>query len=99
LFALATRFLEYPFVKIGIKNLFSLFLPLLAVGFCFLLVEPLSAQTFTNLYSFSATSPQAPSSNSDGAYPVAGLVLSGSTLYGTAEEGGSSHDGSVFAVH
>jgi uncharacterized repeat protein (TIGR03803 family) len=37
--------------------------------------------------------------NSDGASPQAGLVLWGSTLYGTAPEGGSSGNGAVFAVN
>jgi hypothetical protein len=37
---------------------------------------------FTNLYSFT--------NGSDGADPVAGLVLSGNTLYGTAQYGGDS---------
>ena len=35
--------------------------------------------------------------NSDGAYPVAGLVLSGDTLYGTAPEGGRGY-GTVFSM-
>ena len=37
--------------------------------------------------------------NSDGAYPHAGLILSGNTLYGTAYGGGSSGNGTVFAVN
>jgi uncharacterized repeat protein (TIGR03803 family) len=35
---------------------------------------------------------------SDGSYPVASLILSGDTLYGTASEGGASNSGTVFAV-
>ena len=58
---------------------------------------------FTNLHSFTATVFDASSgsifTNGDGATPVAGLVLSGNTLYGTAEVGGSSGNGTVFAVH
>ena len=57
---------------------------------------------FTNLYSFTAT----PASdnfqtNSDGANPYAGLILSGNTLYGTAQDGGSAAagNGTVFAVN
>ncbi len=46
---------------------------------------------FTNLYNFTG--------GSDGAEPVAGLILSGNTLYGTASTGGSSGGGSVFAVN
>jgi len=51
---------------------------------------------FTNLYSFA---PLSNSTNSVGAYPQAGLVLSGNTLYGTANGGGSSGNGTVFAVN
>ena len=53
---------------------------------------------FTNLYSFTATDP-ATGTNSDGANPEAGLILSGNTLYGTAYSGGSSGNGTVFAVN
>ena len=52
---------------------------------------------FTNLHSFAAlTGPNF--TNSDGANPYASLVLSGNTLYGTADTGGSSGNGTVFAV-
>jgi uncharacterized repeat protein (TIGR03803 family) len=53
---------------------------------------------FTNLYMFTATSYSPPYGNSDGATPVAELVLSGDTLYGTASDGGSSGNGSVFSL-
>jgi uncharacterized repeat protein (TIGR03803 family) len=36
--------------------------------------------------------------NSDGANPIAGLLLSGDTLYGTANSGGSSGLGTIFAL-
>ena len=36
---------------------------------------------------------------SDGGWPEAGLILSGNTLYGTAGDGGSSDNGTVFAVN
>jgi uncharacterized repeat protein (TIGR03803 family) len=52
---------------------------------------------FTNLHSFTAYS-IFPSGNNDGANPQAGLILSGTTLYGTAVNGGSSGQGTVFAV-
>jgi uncharacterized repeat protein (TIGR03803 family) len=45
---------------------------------------------FTNLYNFIG--------GSDGAYPEAGLILLGNTLYGTAELGGNSGDGTVFSL-
>jgi uncharacterized repeat protein (TIGR03803 family) len=63
---------------------------------------------FTTLHSFTATSPffnpygtySPPYTNSDGAFPVAGLVLSdNNTLYGTTESGGSSGWGTVFAIN
>jgi uncharacterized repeat protein (TIGR03803 family) len=56
--------------------------------------------SFTNLYSFTATPPYpAKSTNSDGATPVAGLVLAGNTLYGTASAGGTNGNGTVFAIN
>jgi uncharacterized repeat protein (TIGR03803 family) len=55
----------------------------------------------TNLYSFTATSTDSSGveTNSDGAYPNAGLILLGNTLYGTASSGGSPGSGTVFAVN
>lgn len=55
---------------------------------------------FTNLHDFSATSGPSvgPLTNSDGAFPNSGLILSGNTLYGTASNGGSSGDGTVFSI-
>ena len=50
-----------------------------------------SGGSFTNLHSFKYAT--------DGGYPVAGLALSGNTLYGTAEEGGSNGYGTVFALN
>jgi uncharacterized repeat protein (TIGR03803 family) len=40
-----------------------------------------------------------PATNSDGVFPVAGLILSGNTLYGTASEGGAWNSGTVFQVN
>ena len=55
---------------------------------------------FTTLHSFTAGSGSYPNyTNSDGALPLAGLILSGNTLYGTAQFGGSSGNGTVFAVN
>ena len=55
---------------------------------------------FAKLHSFKATRANSfgVSTNSDGANPYAGLILSGSTLYGTAQSGGSSGNGTVFAL-
>ena len=52
---------------------------------------------FTNLYSFTAFNYDN-LTNSDGFYPLAGLILSGNTLYGTASAGGSSDNGTVFSL-
>jgi uncharacterized repeat protein (TIGR03803 family) len=54
----------------------------------------------TNIYNFSALVYGGPTfgTNADGAYPQCGLVLSGSTLYGTANEGGTIEWGTLFAV-
>jgi uncharacterized repeat protein (TIGR03803 family) len=57
---------------------------------------------FTNLYNFSAggTNILGYLTNSDGASPFGGpLILSGSTLYGTAQDGGSANLGTVFSLH
>jgi uncharacterized repeat protein (TIGR03803 family) len=52
---------------------------------------------FTTLHSFSAA-PGQYLTNSDGAFPLGGLVLSGNTLYGTATQGGSADNGTVFSI-
>ena len=70
------------------KNLFLL--PALIAGVGLILAGGVTAQTFTIVHSFV---------NSDGVNPEAELILSGSTLYGTAESGGSSGAGTVFAVN
>jgi len=51
---------------------------------------------FTNLHTFTALSN---TTNSDGAVPYAGLILSGNTLYGTAYRGGHSHHGTLFKIN
>lgn len=55
---------------------------------------------FTVLYTFSATGSDGSSvTNAEGAWPYQGLVLSGSTLYGTAGGGGTLGWGTVFRVN
>ena len=59
---------------------------------------------FSNLYSFpsvtySSNVGSSSNFNSSGAAPFAGLVLSGGTLYGTAQDGGSFGNGTVFAIN
>ena len=59
-----------------------------------------TAQTFTTLYSFSPTTPSnGLVINSDGAEPTGGLILSSNTLYGAADQGGDSGNGTVFAIN
>jgi uncharacterized repeat protein (TIGR03803 family) len=55
------------------------------------LAGQLSAQTFTTLHNFSGSS--------DGKEPMAALMLSGNTLYGTASEGGGGNSGTVFKLN
>src|SRR6266404_3901104 len=68
-----------------------LLLPALTVALGLILTGQVTAQTFTNLYGFTG--------GSDGGAPYAGLILSSNTLYGTASGGGSSSNGTVFAVN
>src|SRR4029453_7448032 len=51
------------------------------------------------LHSFTAVAASYPYTNSDGAYPLAGLILSGATLYGTARQGGADGAGGGLPVH
>lgn len=54
---------------------------------------------FTVLHTFSPITSGPSGVNSDGAAPYARLILSGSTLYGTARDGGTSGKGVIFAVN
>jgi uncharacterized repeat protein (TIGR03803 family) len=76
-------------MKTHIRNL-SL-LPVLIAGLGLILAGQVAAQTFTTLYSFS-------NSASDGVSPNA-VILSGNTLYGTAQDGGSGGVGTVFKLN
>jgi len=73
----------------------SLLLILIA-GLCLMQTDHAIAQNFTTLYDFTTLTN---SENSGGANPEAGLVLSGSTLYGTTRFGGNSGNGTIFAVN
>ncbi len=53
--------------------------------------------SFTVLHSFSATATNS-ATNSDGANPSATLILSGGTLYGTTDIGGTYGTGTVFSI-
>src|SRR5204863_229097 len=84
-------------MKTGTKNLFLL--PLLIAALGLTQAGRATAQTFTTLNSFTATSGPYPSTITDGDLPIAGLVVLGNTLYGTATYGGSSDNGTVFKVN
>jgi uncharacterized repeat protein (TIGR03803 family) len=53
---------------------------------------------FSVLHAFTPTT-SFPSINSDGADPEARLISSGNTLYGTCANGGSSGNGTIFAIN
>jgi uncharacterized repeat protein (TIGR03803 family) len=75
-------------MKSRIENLF--FLAALIAALSLTPAARVTAQTFTTLHSFTGT---------DGGGPVATLILSGNTLFGTAYEGGSGGAGTVFALN
>ena len=78
-------------MKTSLKHLFLL--PALIAGLGLIPAGRVTAQTFTTLYNFTGNPYE------DDANPAAGLVLSGNTLYGTTQNGGSSGFGTVFAVN
>ncbi len=82
-------------MKTRIKNLFLL--PALTAGLGLTLAGRVTAQTLTTLYSFTATSTNG--WNDDGANPIAALILSSNTIFGTAYGGGSSGLGTVFKLN
>jgi len=55
------------------------------------------SSTFTTLHHFGTTPSGAPFSG-DGMVPVCGMVLSGTNLFGTAQEGGTFSDGTIFKI-
>jgi uncharacterized repeat protein (TIGR03803 family) len=88
-------------MKIRLKNQFLL--PVLLAGLGLMLAGRAPAQTFTVMHTFAVSSGGSflndNLTNSDGAVPNAGFVLSGNTLYGTASFGGSKAYGTVFKVN
>ena len=75
-------------MKTFIENQFPL--PALIAGLA-LISAGVTAQTFTTLHSFTG--------GNDGAAPVAEVILSDNTLYGTTSKGGISDTGIVFKVN
>src|SRR6266436_3024432 len=92
------------FTRLGRASRAAWVLPALIAMLSLVPAGRATAQTFTILHSFTATISSGPpypsATNSDGAQPWGELITnsSGNTLYGTAKFGGSSGDGSVFAV-
>jgi uncharacterized repeat protein (TIGR03803 family) len=72
------------------RPLHSNLLFVLLAGFVSMLAGHASAQTYTVLHNFT--------NSPDGDQPMAGLTLSGNTLYGTTYVGGSNSLGTVFKV-
>ena len=68
-----------------------------AIGYGTVFGVTTNGTVFTVLHHFTATSGPS-NTNSDGANPYAGLILSGNTLYGTAQNGGPSGNGTVFSL-
>jgi len=94
--------LIHPCTRLGVASLKAWALPALIAGLALLPAGRVTAQTFTTLHSFTATADNGnfSSTNSDGATPYyAGLIVSGTTLYGTAQQGGNSGKGTVFALN
>jgi uncharacterized repeat protein (TIGR03803 family) len=56
-----------------------------------------NGNNFTNLYSFTSLDPVA-GTNTDGAIPYGGLVLSNGILYGTTMAGGFGESGVIFSI-
>jgi uncharacterized repeat protein (TIGR03803 family) len=82
-------------MKPHLKDLFVL--PALMASLGLMLATSAAAQTFTNLHNFTALDPTS-SKNSEGANPIAGMILSGNILYGTARDGGSAGNGTLFSL-
>jgi uncharacterized repeat protein (TIGR03803 family) len=89
------KFTSKSIMKTSIKNTFLL--PVLIASLGLLLPGRVPAQTFTPLHVF--TTDPYPYTNTDGAHPYDGLILSGNTLYGTASVGGRWGEGTVFAIN
>src|SRR5258706_11376860 len=80
-------------MKPGTKHL--IYLPAIIAGLALMMPGWVASQTFTTLHRFTGSI----TNGSDGAIPYAGLISSGNILYGTAFFGGTSENGTVFAVN
>ena len=91
-------YIIHLFTRLGVASREAWVLPALIAALNLLPAGRVTAQTFTTLHSFTAYPNY---TNSDGATPYAAVIAnsSGNTLYGTAGAGGSSGNGTVFAVN
>jgi len=89
-------------MKINTRKLFLL--PALVAVLNLISASRVTAQTLTTLHTFPPLIPVLTNAfgifytNSDGANPAAGLILSGNILYGTANGGGSAKFGTLFSL-
>ena len=76
-------------------------IPALMAVLLMLPAQRTTAQTFTNLYSFSQAADNSLEipTNSDGYSPTAGVIVSGNFLYGTAFDGGTNGSGTLFSLN
>jgi uncharacterized repeat protein (TIGR03803 family) len=86
---IGAKILKQPTLKTCIKNLFLV--PALMAGLGLMPASRVTAETFTLLHVFNHVN--------EGMEPQAGLILSSNILYATTVYGGSSTNGTVFAVN
>jgi uncharacterized repeat protein (TIGR03803 family) len=86
-------------MKLRVKNPFLL--PILLAGLVLILAGRVTAQVFTTLHSFTASSTNSSGfyTNSDGVGPSVGLIVSNKTFYGTTGGGGSGGNGTIFMMN
>lgn len=85
-------------MKVRVAMVHSMLSSALAV-FSLAVAARSAAQTCASVYDFTAIPGYYPYTNTDGSSPQAGLVLSGSTFYGTTTSGGVSGQGTIFKVN
>src|SRR6266550_9003505 len=92
---------KHLFTRRGVASREAWVLRALIAGLGVIPADRVTAQTFTTLHSFAATNGAAFTTftNSEGAYPRGGLILSNNILYGTAVFGGSSGGGTLSKVN
>jgi len=83
-------------MKTTMKNPFIL--PALIAALGLMVAGQAAAQTFTTLHSFTVMNPGSDGTNGDGANP-SGLIIAGHILCGTANNGGSGSNSTVWAFN